>query len=166
LPNYVQRSVVVLALAVVLGAVPAAAQRATAGLRAVESGRIDAGNDPKGSEMCLRPGSYVLAFERAAGNRVGAAYVSPSAVPAAETREQAREPARPLTQRELARQRVEAVIERNRRRARVASVLIQPADQDRWGWVSFNVWGQIECFRLSASNGRARVYDLRVGVVW
>ena len=39
------------------------------------------------------------------------------------------------------------------------------SDQDGWAWKSFRV-EDYTCFRFAAYNGRARVYELRVGVDW
>ena len=57
----------VIAFAVALSA-DASAQRATASLTPVESGRVDAGMEAESREMCLRQGLYVLAFELGAGS--------------------------------------------------------------------------------------------------
>ncbi|MXY78181.1 MAG: hypothetical protein F4Y94_00375, partial [Chloroflexi bacterium] len=71
------------ALAVVLGASPAAAQRATASLIPVASGVVDNAGPwpPVDSEMCLRGSAYVLAFERGAGDGEGYATVKVGAPP-------------------------------------------------------------------------------------
>ena len=48
----------------------------------------------------------------------------------------------------------------------VTLILRSDSDQDRWGWTSFSVDEQRTCFQLGALNGRARVYELRIGVDW
>ena len=121
----------VVALAVVLGASTAAAQRATANLTPVESGRVDASTDAETREMCLREGAYVLAFVRGADPDEGGALVAtptPYSV--------------------------------------VASLTLREADQHGWAWRPFTVGPDYTCFQLGAVNGRARVYQLRVGVDW
>ena len=57
----------VIVLAVALAA-DASAQRATASLTPVESGRIAAGSEADYREMCLRQGLYVLAFQLGGGS--------------------------------------------------------------------------------------------------
>ena len=74
LANYARGAGAVV-LAVVLGAAPAAAQRATADLIAVDSGRVDAGIGGDTREMCLRRSAYVLAFDRGPADDDGIAAV-------------------------------------------------------------------------------------------
>ena len=120
-------------MAVVFGAAPAAAQRGSASLIPVDSGRVDnAETRPVDRKMCLRGSAYVLAFERGGGDGEGYATVKVGAPP--DSRE-------------------------------VAGMTLTPAHQTGWAWVSFVV-SDYTCFVLSAVNGRARVYELRVGVDW
>ena len=108
---------------------PVMAQQATASLRPVESGSIDAYSDSISRDMCLRNGLYILAFQRGTGEGMGVAAVGSSDAGA------------------------------------VASVTLTGASQDRWAWNAFSV-DDYTCFRIGATNGRARVYLVRVGVRW
>lgn len=121
-------------IAATAGAGTCSAQEAVARLIPVESGRIDAGSEVAGREMCLRPSLYVLAFERHTGTAEGYATVV-----AYETA--------------------------TRRREEIVGMTSTPADQDRWSWRSFTIT-DYTCLRIAAHNGRARVYQLRVGIDW
>ena len=129
------RQAVALALALVVLGAPAGAQDAAADLRAVESGRLDAGRESEFREMCLRgPSAYVLAFERGTDSGEGIA-----AVQAPSANEILGEP--------------------------VAVVVLSASGQDRWSWRPFIVH-DYTCFALFVQNGRARVYQLQVGMRW
>ena len=47
----------------------------------------------------------------------------------------------------------------------VASVALRVSDQAGMGWGAFSVEG-FTCMQLVTFHGRARVYELRVGVAW
>ena len=133
------RGIAAVVLALVLGTSSAAAQKGTASLIPVDSGAVDsAGTErPVDREMCLRGSVYVLAFDRSEGDGEGYATVKYATVGLGA----------PPDSRE------------------VAGITLTPAHQHGWAWASFVV-SDYTCFVLSAFNGRARVYELRVGVDW
>lgn len=47
----------------------------------------------------------------------------------------------------------------------VLGAVLRESDQSSWSWKSFDVDGRT-CFHIGASNARARVYEVRIGVDW
>lgn len=138
-PASASRGIAVVVLALAIGTSSAAAQRGTASLIPVDSGRVDnTGTErPVDREMCLRESVYVLAFDRGDGDGEGYATVKYTTVGLGA----------PPDSREA------------------AGMTLTPAHQHGWTWASFVV-SDYTCFVLSALNGRARVFELRVGVDW
>jgi len=129
----------VVVVVAVVGFLPesAWAQRASASLRPVQSGTVDALGTGEAREMCLRPSRYVLAFDRERGTDVGWAMVHVDQEP------------------------FEKAIFRDPE----AVLRLSDSDQDGWGWTSFDV-DSLTCLWLFALSGRARVYELHVRVNW
>lgn len=125
---------------------PAWAQNAVARLDTVASGRIDnpSETDWEEREMCLDAGMYVFAFARGSSNANGLAIVGfgvhlVGGQPHFE---------------EVPDQEIGEII------------TISDSHQRGWGWLTFSVSEDNTCLPLAAVHGRARVYQIAVGIDW
>ena len=130
---------------------PAAAQEASAELRLIEAAAVDAASDEQQAEVCLDGGQYVLAFRLR----------MPVSSGSGRARFVASTPLNTVDQ-QLTEEQVEFW---NNRLRTFADISVAATDERRWTWQSFFV-ADPECFRVEVTNGRARLYAVRVGVDW
>ena len=132
-------------LVLTLTASSTAGQDATASLQRVEQATVntDDADDLVERRVCLNPGSYVLAFQ---------------------AHSIASDPARWFGFAGLVPPDTPPGPERIRRTVTVENI---GGDDDaaRWGWRSISVTAP-DCYTLMVSNGRVRLYLLRVAVAW